>query len=218
MPPQVVVARAPQQVTEPLTATQLAMQRRRATDEQLTVFYRGVDAVLLQWTALNLVVEHNDVNGNTAMRDHLRGWFAEEGELFSDELEDYFDEFFLATRFAAIEDGSPKEVADVLHEMYVRCCSNDDSTVNFYIKALEAYRASGVATQCQFQGATDAQDDDDDDDAGVTIGEALGGDDDDDDAPAVADAQPAQGEGQRRGRGKNPYTSSAGGWKTVARR
>eukprot|EP00672_Neobodo_designis_P019217 CAMPEP_0174833150 /NCGR_PEP_ID=MMETSP1114-20130205/4061_1 /TAXON_ID=312471 /ORGANISM="Neobodo designis, Strain CCAP 1951/1" /LENGTH=205 /DNA_ID=CAMNT_0016067021 /DNA_START=44 /DNA_END=661 /DNA_ORIENTATION=- len=184
------------------------MQRMRATEEQLAVFFSGMDAVLQQWTALNLVTSNCDATAATEIRNMLRAWYIREGELYSDELEDEFEKFFLEARFAAIEDGSPKEVGDALHQMYVQCCHNDDTLVKFFQGTLDAYRRSGVAESCTFQKADDEADSDDD--AG-----AVAAADDDDDAGYAYDEEPAQPQRQNKSRGKNAYTTGADGWKTV---
>jgi pre-rRNA-processing protein TSR2 len=180
--------------------------RRRVTDNQLQVFLTGLDAVLMQWTALNLVTEHTDATAAQALRSYLVAWFTEVGEVYSDELEDYFDAFFLEARFAAIEDGSQKEVADALHLMYCECCENNDSSVRMYTASLEAYRAAGVAQMCTFERGADELDSDDD--AAV--------DDVDDAAEEVPEAPVI--EPKPKSRGKNTYVNSGGGWKTVTRR
>jgi hypothetical protein len=179
------------------------MQRLVATEEQLRVFFDGMDAVLQQWTALNLVTSNCDATAATAIRNMLRAWFIRAGEIYSDEMEDEFDKFFLEARFAAIEDGSPKEVGDALHQMYVQCCHNDDTLVKFFQSTLDNYKRSGVAESCTFQAADDEQ-------------EAYG--DSDDDGAAGDDdgeAEPVQQQQQHKSKGKMSYTTGADGWKTV---
>jgi hypothetical protein len=196
------------------------MQRKRATPEQLAVFLQGLDAVLLQWTALNLIVEHNDSNAANEMRNVLHSWFAEEGEVYSDELEDCFDHFFLDTRNAALEDGSPKEVADALHQMYYECCANNDESVRRYQQMLVVYQQSGVTNMCTFEGGEGDDDDAGDDDEvpyDDDLGEGAGYDEDDADAPPPLPQQQQQQQ-KSKGKGKNTYTTSAGGWKTIVRK
>ena len=198
-----------------LTKEQLEemMKRLRATDEQLAVFFTGVDVVLQQWTALNLVTEHNDATAATELRNNIRNWFSREGEVYPDELEDYFERFFLEARFASIEDGSPKEVGDALHQMYVQCCNNDDTLVKHFHMTLQNYLRSGVAQACTFDKGADGDDGagDSDDDAGV-----AGGDDDDD--AAYAEPEEEAKPKQHQSRGKNAYTTGADGWKTVVKK
>lgn len=182
------------------------MARRRATDEQLAVFVTGLDAVLMQWTALNLVTQHNDPTSAQSLREHLIGWFTEVGEVYSDEMEDYFEEFFLQTRFAAIEDGSPKEVGDALHQMYCECCSNNDASVRQYISSLEAYRQAGVAQMCTFHNEGGEGESDDEG--------CVDDYDDGDDPPEEFVAAPPP----KAKSGKNNYVNAGGGWKTVTRR
>lgn len=187
------------------------MARRRATDEQFGVFVTGLDAVLMQWTALNLVTQHADSTAAQALRDYLVEWFAEVGEVYSDELEGYFDDFFMQTRFASIEDGSQKEVADCLHGMYCECCHDNDASVRTYIASLDVYRASGVAEMCQFERGAEDADSGADDDGGA------GDYDDNDDDGAYEEPPPPQQQQQPKAK-KNGYVNSGGGWKTVTSR
>jgi pre-rRNA-processing protein TSR2 len=182
------------------------MQRARATPEQLAVFFRGLDAVLMQWTALNLVAAHSDATSTQELRDELREWFEEDGEVFSDELEENFEDFFVSSRFAAIEDGSPKEVADTLHEMYVRCCRNDDSTVLQFCGSLAAYQASTIA-QCQFDGVAEGRP------SGDAEGDAEA-DEADEDAE-VEEVAPPQPKAPKQKFGNK---KGADGWSTVTRK
>jgi pre-rRNA-processing protein TSR2 len=149
--------------------------RARATPEQLAVFFNGVDAVLQQWTALNLVTQHHvDPQAALELRSNLREWFTTEGELYSDELEEFFEDFFNGERFASVEDGSLKEVGDVLHAMYLECCRNDDTSVLRYIASLAEYQRHAMA-HCIWAGVVDAtgqadpEDDDDEDEEGEDI-------------------------------------------------
>jgi pre-rRNA-processing protein TSR2 len=189
------------------------MQRKRATDEQLHVFFHGLDAVLMQWTALNLVTMHTDSTAATEVRSHVRQWFQHTGEVYSDELEDYFEHFFSETRSASIEDDSPKEVADVLHTMYCQCCDNNDSLVKTMQASLVAYQQSGVANMCTFQKQEGEEEgDSDDDDA------AAGFDDGDEDDGNVHVEAPVVEQRPKQNQKKTKVTTGADGWKTVSRR
>nr|CCC94766.1 conserved hypothetical protein [Trypanosoma congolense IL3000] len=112
----------------------------RATPEQFERFIVGLDAVLNQWTALHLVARHCDLSALTLMRRELVKWFQTDGEVYSDDLELFFENFFAEARAVIIEDDSMKEVGDVLHDMYCRCCQDDFSTVERYVSSLEVYR------------------------------------------------------------------------------
>jgi hypothetical protein len=182
-------------------------QRIRANDAQFRLFMRGVDAVLSQWTALQLVCNrksnnpiknNNNANNGTAtvfnqgpanqMREDLREWFADDGEIFSDEMEDYFYDFFERERAACIEDGSLKEVADSIHEMYrVICANNDETLVLRYEHSLMAFQEANTLGLCVNFGASQGNendDDEDEDDPDAALrgydeeGNYVGGDDD----------------------------------------
>ncbi|CBH17067.1 hypothetical protein, conserved [Trypanosoma brucei gambiense DAL972] len=119
---------------------QLMRQPYRATAEQFQRFIVGLDAVLNQWTALHLVSQHCDLSALTSMYRELVSWFQKDGEVYSDDLEIFFENFFGEARSVIVEDDSMKEVGDVLHDMYCRCCQNDFSTVERYVASLEVYR------------------------------------------------------------------------------
>lgn len=123
-------------------------QSVRANDEQFAQFTRGLAAVLNQWTALQLVVQHCDPNALNYLYQTLVQWFQQSGEVFSDELEDYLEEFFEASRSVAIEDESIKEVSDVLHGLYFRCCQNDFSPVQHYVESEAVYKQVNPLSQC----------------------------------------------------------------------
>ena len=195
--PPVIIQQQPTQSISAAGNNMFQAQRVKANEQQYKTFLRGVDAVLQQWTALNLVCQrkneknNNSNNNNNAfgvpqvnmfqdqqqpaydqgpanlMRQDLREMFSEQGEIFSDELEDYFHEFFESERAAWIQDGSLKEVADSLHEMYRRCCADDESVVARFENSLIAYQASGTIEQCvRFNDPENDDIDDDDEDDG----------------------------------------------------
>ncbi len=177
-PPLVIVAQ-PARQQQPAVVQQPSQQqpaasgsgRLRATEAQLRVFLRGIDAMLMQWTALNLVCQGSIEAGEgalaaEALRADLRDWFVEMGEIYSDELEGFFDDFFANERSAEVQDGSMKEVADAMHAMYRQCCANDDTLVARFEHTLPAYQASNTLSHCvrfRAPGHEDVSDDDDGD-------------------------------------------------------
>ncbi|KAH9593027.1 hypothetical protein LSM04_005205 [Trypanosoma melophagium] len=119
---------------------QLVREPYRATEAQFQQFVRGMEAVLNQWTALHLVSQHCDAFALHSMFKELVSWFQTDGEVYSDDLEIFFEGFFAEARSVIIEDDSMKEVGDVLHEMYCRCCQNDFTQVEQFVASLEIYR------------------------------------------------------------------------------
>lgn len=117
-----------------------AMQSLRANEEQFQVFSRGVGAVLQQWTALQLVAAHCDARAPTVLYEDLCAWHQRDGEVFVDDMEVYFEDFFDNVREVRIEDDSMKEVATVIHNMYCRCCANDWSVAEYYQQTLPVYK------------------------------------------------------------------------------
>ncbi|KEG11603.1 pre-rRNA-processing protein TSR2 [Trypanosoma grayi] len=119
---------------------QLIREPYRATEEQFRLFVSGLDAVLNQWTALHLVAQHCDALALQSMYQELITWFQTDGEVYSDDLEIFFENFFAEARSVVLEDDSMKEVGDLLHNMYCRCCQNDYSLVEQYVASLAVYQ------------------------------------------------------------------------------
>lgn len=117
-----------------------AMQTLRATEPQFKEFVRGLASVLNQWTALQLVAIHCDVEAPLSLYNDLCKWHLEDGEIFPDDLEIYFEEFFDNVRSVLIEDDSMKEVAVALHDMYCHCCRDNFSPVEQFIQSEVVYR------------------------------------------------------------------------------
>ena len=157
----------------------------RANAEQFKYFIRGVEAILLQWTALLLVNNNRDNVALQTVHDEVLGWFYDDGEVFSDQLESYFEDFFGQTH-VVIEDGSPKEVADAIYECYVKCCNNDGSAVETYEHRLELYRKINPVAQSVYAGEFVGTED-----GGVSKISGGGGGDEDDDTVEVEDPSAA---------------------------
>jgi pre-rRNA-processing protein TSR2 len=151
-----------------------AMQTLRANDEQFQVFSRGLDAVLQQWTALQLVALHCDARAPAVLYEDLCAWHQRDGEVFVDDMEVYFEDFFDNVREVKIEDDSMKEVATVLHDMYCRCCLNDWSVAEHYQQTLPIYAQMNPVSMSVNGGtaedlADDAEEGDDDGEEGEDV-------------------------------------------------
>lgn len=120
---------------QPFTAV-----KARATPLQFEQFAQGVRAVFGQWTALNLVTLHCDPRAGQNLLNEVLQWFDRSGEVYSDELELFFEDYFAAARSVVLEDDSMKEVSDVLHEMYCRCCRDDYSVVSHFVSLQPLYQ------------------------------------------------------------------------------
>ncbi|RNF08213.1 pre-rRNA-processing protein TSR2 [Trypanosoma conorhini] len=206
-----------QQQQQPPPGFQLVRAPYRATEAQFHAFVRGLDAVLNQWTALHLVAQHCDGLALQSMYQELIAWFQSEGELYSDDLEIFFEDFFTEARSVVIEDDSMKEVGDVLHEMYCRCCQNDFGLVEQYLASWEVYRQVNPVRL-----SVDAGGHDDDDENGAD-GAALGAEAqemqltaheaEEVDTP-LANAQPKP---RKKKAKKNAYERDSDGWCMVQR-
>lgn len=205
------------------TPQELAMQMLmrdpyRATPEQLSAFLRGLRAVINQWTALHLVCLHCDSNALTNLHRDLVEWITEDGEVYADDLEVYFEEFFQSTRSVQIEDDSMKEVSVVLHNMYCRCCQNDFSMVEQFVQSEELYRrqnpvAMSVGAGCEDENWTAAPANLDQLMA-ADAGAEVEGEEDEGEAENEEEERPAPQPRKRQNR-KNATVKSAGGWSTV---
>ncbi|RNF00651.1 pre-rRNA-processing protein TSR2 [Trypanosoma rangeli] len=190
----------------------------RATEAQFQAFVRGLDAVLNQWTALHLVAQHCDGLALQSMYQELIAWFLSEGELYSDDLEIFFENFFTEARSVVIEDDSMKEVGDVLHEMYCRCCQNDFSLVEQYLASWEVYRQVNPVRL-----SVDAGGNDDEDGVDDAVGAVLGTETQDM-HPTAKEAEESDGmmpsaqqkPWKKKGK-KNAYERDSDGWCTVQR-
>ena len=212
----------------------------RATEPQFRQFVRGLDAILQQWTALILVCRNRDETALQCIRDEVLEWFFETGEVYSDELEEYFDDFFSSVRHVSVEDGSTKEVSDAIHDVYCTCCRDDFSLVERYVQMLQGYLQYNNADRSVFQGwwegsaagvpvqvsAADDEDGDEEVEAGEELQEGVGASVQ---RPGMVDGEvPVELEGeeeaqappqqQRKSKGKNPFVKSKDGWCTVQRK
>lgn len=218
-----------------------SMQTLRANEAQFAQFARGLGAVLQQWTALQLVALHCDNRAPGVLYDDLCAWHQKDGEVYVDDMEVYFDDFFDNVRFVRIEDDSMREVSNVLHNMYCRCCLNDFSLVEQYVQSLAAYQqANPVAMSVNGGTAEDLDDGAEGGDDGAKNGsdgdeEAdIGNEEEGRGAPAVAvqaprpqpqpqpqqpqqqqQAKQSQQQNPQRKKRKNASVCSKDGWNIV---
>lgn len=215
----------------------------RCNAEQFREFVKGVEAVLSQWTALLLVARHLDAGALQTIHDEVLNWFWEDGEVFSDELQNYFEDFFEAVRYVMVEDGSVKEVSDVLHDMFVQCSKGDYTSVEYYVRALPLYQQANPVQQSVFAGswATDAEgnqvnfganeEESDDDEDGDDDGAAAAAEGDEfhvaqapthqacaNEENEVASTPQVSTKPKQTSNKKNPYKKGNDGWCTVQRK
>ncbi|KAG5475867.1 hypothetical protein CUR178_03580 [Leishmania enriettii] len=147
-----------------------SMPTLRASDAQFEQFTRGLRAVLQQWTALQLVAQHCDSRAPAVLYEDLCAWHQRDGEVYADDMEVYFEEFFDNVRFVRIEDDSMQEVGTVLHDMYSRCCLNDFSLVEHYLKTLAIYAQTNPVAMSVNGGTAEDLDDVTEDGAADDVG------------------------------------------------
>ena len=142
-------------ISAPKQETRLGMQlvepSCKATHDQFAMFVRGVEAILLQWTALHLVALHHDSDAMQFVHDEILEWYWNDGEVLTDELEVYFEDFF-AKCSVMLEDNSENEVADAIHKVYYEVCHNKFDIVVMYEERLHNYRKANVLGQSTFGG------------------------------------------------------------------
>ncbi|KAG8345589.1 hypothetical protein ERJ75_000192800 [Trypanosoma vivax] len=189
---------------------QLIRQPYRATAEQFQRFVTGLDAVLNQWTALHLVAQHCDLLAISSMYRELVSWFEVDGEVYADDLEIFFENFFTEVRSVIVEDDSMKEVGEVLHDMYCRCCQNDFSTVERYVSTLDVYRRLNPVKLSVNVGG-------DEESAQLAENEEDGDGDAPSNSQGIANAQVGSESGNKRRRNnrKNAHERTADGWCVV---
>lgn len=123
-------------------------EKCRATEEQFQQFAAGAAAVFRQWTALGLVNLYCDHRAAETLLEYVLQWFLQNGEVYSDELELYFEDFFAASRSVIVEDDSMHEVGDILHDLYCSCCRGDYSKVQQYIAQQAVHAQLNTLGQC----------------------------------------------------------------------
>lgn len=146
--------------------------RCRANEAQFQQFARGLAAVMNQWTALHLVTRHIDASAFQNLYQALLDWHLKKGEVYKDEMELFFDDFFLSARSVIVEDDSLMEVSELLHRMYCRCCRDDFSTVEHFISTEAQYRQENPLAQC-VNGGDIEQDEDEEQLGNPTTAEAA---------------------------------------------
>ncbi|EPY24272.1 pre-rRNA-processing protein TSR2 [Strigomonas culicis] len=184
-----------------------------------------MEAVLNQWTALLLVAQYQDPNALPALYQELCEWFSEKGEVYPDDLEIFFEDFFNNVRSVLVEDDSMKEVGTVLHGMYCRCCRDDYSMVQQYMQSVEIYRQQNPLALCVNGGTGEDYEDDTDGNLPVE-GDAVeeegsyNGAITEEYAPVQQQQHQQQQQQQQQpkpknNKKKNAYSKTNGGWNTV---
>lgn len=98
-------------------------------------FQGGVKSALHQWTALRLAVENNWGGGDSErkaqlLEEELINMFKTKKELFRDEVEDFLADALDDSFSTYAEDGSPRQVAAMLIDMFAQCGRFDYTLAN----------------------------------------------------------------------------------------
>lgn len=145
-------------------------------------FEEGVAAAFTQWTALCLAVEnqwggpHSVDKANQVIQDVI-DWFYDKKEHYADDLELELDDALRQDFNTECEDGSPREVADVLIRLHNQLLQGD-TTLLGQLRSRQASGASASTRQvvdfdgAEIEGSGGSSSDEDDDDEMDDGGEA----------------------------------------------
>jgi pre-rRNA-processing protein TSR2 len=144
---------------------QAALQKY--SQECIESFNTGINAILHQWTALELAVYHRwggpaSVEQVECLQYELFELFLAPDKVYRDDvsliLEDY-----LETQFNTIcEDGSPEEIGELLCLLWSECISGNFGRVNMLVDRLAQRRREEILQQSQGLAKGDEEDSDDD--------------------------------------------------------
>lgn len=146
----------------------------RMTAELEQIFIQATQRVFEQWTLLQLAVEGGWGEGNgreNAQRfvNETLGIFQTKRNIDAYDIEDFFI-LFLDEHFHCIsEDGSPREVANILMTLFTQCCTGD---VTLAQQILAQQPAQTALAQC-VAGAEPQEFDGDASDDEMDMGEAA---------------------------------------------
>eukprot|EP01006_Ploeotia_vitrea_P001342 TRINITY_DN104652_c0_g1_i1.p1 TRINITY_DN104652_c0_g1~~TRINITY_DN104652_c0_g1_i1.p1 ORF type:complete len:189 (-),score=30.47 TRINITY_DN104652_c0_g1_i1:155-721(-) len=184
-------------------------------DDRCQKFSAGAAAIFSTWTALRLSID-NSSNPNaeqmaTDLQADVIDWFVQEGatnEIMPDELQDFLESVFDRELHTDVEDGSIRQVSEMLCSMFKQCFAGDYTLVT---KALQVqYGGNQSKVEEKLWG-------------GVPIIPGTKIADDDEDEPTEdnkettemeEDGAPAPKEKPKRRRKPKPQ-ADADGWTTV---
>lgn len=221
-------------LTRSRTAAQARFDRRyqagqeKYTKESIDAFNTGINAILHQWTALELAVYHRW--GGPASEEQVELLQYELFELFLSPDKVYRDdvalvlEDYLETYFNTIcEDGSPEEIGELLCVLWAECIAKNYGRVNALTERLAQRRRDEIMHASQGLAKGD-EEDSDDDDAGAEnpeqlIQEAMAAsgalqmiaeeDEEEENAPPLVDADGFQMVQHHKGKGKKNHKFAA---------
>ncbi|CAI5468011.1 unnamed protein product [Closterium sp. Yama58-4] len=136
-------------------------------------FREGVRLVFARWTALQLAVENQWGGGRSAEKaqhmqaDLVHFCYSKRGAVYSDELEEWLDEATVKDFSMEVEDGSLREVADKIVEVFKACRDGNFTLVQQLQEAEAAAAAKGRRAALQQSRAANRNADSDDSDSDV---------------------------------------------------
>ncbi|CAI5979023.1 unnamed protein product [Closterium sp. NIES-65] len=171
-------------------------------------FREGVRLVFARWTALQLAVENQWGGGRSAEKaqhmqaDLVHFCYSKRGAVYGDELEEWLDEATVRDFNMEVEDGSLREVADKVVEVF-KACRDGSFTLVQQLQAEEAAAAAkGRRSALQQSKAANRNADSDDSDSDVE--EVGNGGAMDEDAPGRGAGMGASCSGSRRAAKETP--------------
>ncbi|CAI5490691.1 unnamed protein product [Closterium sp. Naga37s-1] len=171
-------------------------------------FREGVRLVFARWTALQLAVENQWGGGRSAEKaqhmqaDLVHFCYSKRGAVYGDELEEWLDEATVRDFNMEVEDGSLREVADKVVEVF-KACRDGSFTLVQQLQAEEAAAAAkgrrAALQQSKAANRNAYSDDSDSDVEEVGNGGAM-----DEDAPGRGAGMGASGSGSHRAAKETP--------------
>lgn len=102
-------------------------------------FSTAVDAILRNWVALQLTINHSGTNGlqfNSWLKESLVNWFKENENLEIQEVEGFLEDIIVTEFNVEIDDGSYSEVAGLICRFFTICSSQPEDQVLNQLRAL----------------------------------------------------------------------------------
>ncbi|CAI5494851.1 unnamed protein product [Closterium sp. Naga37s-1] len=160
-------------------------------------FREGVRLVFARWTALQLALENQWGGGRSAEKaqhmqaDLVHFCYSKRGAVYADELEEWLDEATVRDFNMEVEDGSLREVADKVVEVF-KVCRDGNFTLVQQLQAEEA-AAAAKGRRAALQQSKVANRNADSDDSDSDVEEVGNGGAMDEDAPGRGAGMGASG-------------------------
>ena len=154
----------------------MAAPQSQAAVDMMAEFQAGVTAALRSWSALRTAVETEwggaeshakaeDLRANILSQFDTSGKPKMQQEELEDNLADYMEEEFSVV----LEDGSERQLADVIYRMYEACAKGDVTLCRQVVANAQTVVTSQPAQKAVVQTEGELDEDDDDDNMGSSM-------------------------------------------------